>query len=174
MSMRMEHELRRAHGEPERQEGASEAGRRNLLKGTALSALGAALALAVAPGRREGGMVPAAQAQGKGPQALEYPGKDKGLVVLGDRPLVAETPEHLLDDDTTPNEKFFVRNNGSLPEEAKDADAWKIAIEGEVNTPLSLTLGELKQRFRAQTHRMVLECGGNGRSFYAPTARGNQ
>ena len=33
-------------------------------------------------------------------------------MVLGDRPLVAETPENLLDDDTTPTDKFFVRNNG--------------------------------------------------------------
>src|SRR4051794_8477620 len=56
-----------------------------------------------------GGMIPAAFAQGqpagalppsssgagappKGPQPLKFPGKDEGLVVLGDRPLVAETP----------------------------------------------------------------------------------
>jgi DMSO/TMAO reductase YedYZ molybdopterin-dependent catalytic subunit len=105
---------------------------------------------------------------------LDYPGKDKGLVVLGDKPLVAETPEHLLNDDTTPTEKFFVRNNGGVPDEAKDPDAWKITVQGEVNTPLTLTLGELKQRFQAQTHRMVMECGGNGRAFFSPGARGNQ
>ena len=42
-------------------------------------------------------------------------GKAK-LAVLGDRPLVAETPNLLLDDDVTPTDKLFVRNNGQVPE----------------------------------------------------------
>ncbi len=95
-------------------------------------------------------------------------------MVLGDRPLVAETPESLLDDDTTPTAKFFIRNNGQIPEPAKDPDSWRITVDGEVNKTLELTLGELKQRFQPVTHRLVLECGGNGRSFFTPTARGNQ
>ena len=94
--------------------------------------------------------------------------------MLGDRPLVAETPEHLLDDDTTPTPKFFIRNNGQIPEESQDPNGWKIVVDGEVNTKLELTLGELKSRFPTVTQRMVLECGGNGRSFFTPQARGNQ
>jgi len=176
--VRIERSTVRGHLEQAEQAGASATGRRDLLRGSALTALGAALAMAVPMGAipegGRGGAVPAAQAQGKGPQMLDYPDKHKGLVVLGDKPLVAETPEHLLDDDTTPTEKFFVRNNGGLPDEAPNADAWKITVQGEVNAPLSLTLGELKQRFQAQTHRMVMECGGNGRAFFAPGARGNQ
>jgi DMSO/TMAO reductase YedYZ molybdopterin-dependent catalytic subunit len=43
-----------------------------------------------------------------------------------------------------------------------------------VNIKLELTLGELKSKFRSVTRRMVLECGGNGRSFFNPQARGNQ
>ena len=129
-----------------------------------------------------GGLIPAALAQSapaappppKGPQYLKFPGKDDKLVLLGDRPLVAETPEHLLDEDTTPTAKFFVRNNGQIPEEAKEPDNWKITIDGEVNNKLELTLGELKSKFKPVTQRMVLECGGNGRSFFTPTARGNQ
>ena len=95
-------------------------------------------------------------------------------MLLGERPLVAETPEHLLDDETTPTAKFFVRNNGQIPEEAKEPDKWKITIDGEVNNKLELTLGELKAKFKPVTQRMVLECGGNGRSFFTPQARGNQ
>jgi DMSO/TMAO reductase YedYZ molybdopterin-dependent catalytic subunit len=110
----------------------------------------------------------------KEPQRLNYPGKNDKLVVLGDRPLVAETPEHLLDDDTTPNDKFFVRNNGMIPEEAKSPETWRILIDGEVERPLDISLAELKSRFRPVTRRMVLECGGNGRSFFSPQARGNQ
>ena len=126
-----------------------------------------------------GGLIPAALAQekpvpAKGPQYLKFPGKDEGLVVLGDRPLVAETPESLLDDDTTPTAKFFIRNNANTPDPAKDPDSWKLTIDGEVNQKLEITLGELKKRFRPVTRRLVLECGGNGRSFFTPTARGNQ
>lgn len=54
--------------------------------------------------------------------------------MLGERPLVAETPESLLDDDTTPIDKFFIRNNGQIPEETKNPDAWKITIDGEGTT----------------------------------------
>ena len=92
---------------------------------------------------------PAAGAARPGPKYLQFPGKSDKLVLLGDRPLVAETPEQLLDDDTTPTDKFFVRNNGQMPEETKDPDTWKIVIDGEVNNKLELTLGELKQKFRA-------------------------
>lgn len=59
----------------------------------------------------------------KAPQTLGFPGEDKGLVVLGDRPLVTETPESLLDDDTTPTAKFFIRNNGHIPDESTQGDS---------------------------------------------------
>jgi len=155
--------------------------RRGFLGGSALAAMGAAVggSIPFAAGL-PGGLIPAAMAQGqpasppKGPQYLNFPGKSDKLVVLGERPLVAETPEHLLDDDTTPTDKFFVRNNGMIPDEAKEPEAWKIVVDGEVNQKLELTLGELKTRFRPVTQRMVLECGGNGRSFFTPQARGNQ
>jgi DMSO/TMAO reductase YedYZ molybdopterin-dependent catalytic subunit len=99
-------------------------------------------------------------------------GKD-GLSLLGDVPLVAETPEELLDDETTPVARFFVRNNGLLPEPATDAEGWIFTVDGEVERPLSLSLAELKSRFPHKTFRMVLECGGNGRSFLTPKAEGN-
>src|SRR5215210_209834 len=130
---------------------------------------------AAAPG--SGGGSPAGAGEGappKGPQPLNFPGKSDKLVVLGDRPLVAETPEHLLDDDTTPTDKLFIRNNGQVPDPATDPDAWVVRVEGAVNTPLDLRLGEIKQRFQPQTLRMVLECGGNGRAFFSPPGRGNQ
>jgi sulfite oxidase len=94
--------------------------------------------------------------------------------LLGDKPLVAETPEHMLDDETTPTAKFFIRNNGTAPEPAKEPNAWKLTIDGEVNKPLEITLGDLKKKYPNKTYRMVLECGGNGRSFFTPQARGNQ
>ncbi len=171
--------------DPERAEAAVfgrkvDVNRRGFLGGSGLAAMSAAVGGTIPfAANMPGGLIPAALAQekpvpSKGPQYLKFPGKHDGLVVLGDRPLVAETPEALLDDDTTPTSKFFVRNNGTLPDPVKDPDSWKITVDGEVNQKLEITLGELKKRFRPVTRRLVLECGGNGRSFFTPTARGNQ
>jgi DMSO/TMAO reductase YedYZ molybdopterin-dependent catalytic subunit len=152
--------------------------RRGFLRGAGLTAMMAALGTAIPFGRfMPGGLIPAALAQTAapaGPKMLKMDGKADGLVVLGDRPLVAETPEHLLDDDVTPTGRFFIRNNGQIPDPPADGNAWELTIDGEVNTPLKLRVGELMQRFPAVTLRLLLECGGNGRSFYQPTARGNQ
>src|SRR5262245_13294028 len=160
-------------------QGGRSASRRSFLGTSGLAAMGAAIGSGM-PFSSTPALIPAAAAQGapaaptatpaapKGPQQLKFPGKSEGLVVLGDRPLVAETPESLLDDDTTPIEKFYIRNNGQLPEETREPDKWKIAIDGEVDNKLELTLGELKQKYAAVTQRMVLECGGNGRSGFSP------
>jgi DMSO/TMAO reductase YedYZ molybdopterin-dependent catalytic subunit len=156
--------------------------RRGFLGGAGLATMSVAVGGTIPfAANMPGGMIPAALAQGapapaapKGPQYLKFPGKSDKLVLLGERPLVAETPENLLDDDTTPTDKFFVRNNGALPDEAKDPNGWKITIDGEVNNKLELTLDDLKKKFKPVTRRLVLECGGNGRSFFTPQARGNQ
>ena len=89
--------------------------RRRFLGGTGLAAVGAAIGSAMPFSENSPPGISVAQAQApaapaKGPQYLKFPGKNEGLVVLGDRPLVAETPEHLLDEETTPTAKFFVRN----------------------------------------------------------------
>lgn len=153
--------------------------RRGFLNGVGLAALGTAVGGAIPfAASMPGGLVPAALAQGAAPTAdapkpLNLPGKDPGLVLLGDRPLVAETPEQLLDDETTPTPKFFIRNNGQIPEAVANPDGWKLTVDGEVNNALALTLAELKSRFSPKTFHMVLECGGNGRSSFQPQARGN-
>src|SRR5215216_404520 len=156
--------------------------RRGFLSSTGLAAMGAIVGSTMPLSGNSAG-IPSAHAQAgpvaapapeKGPQYLKFPGKNEGLVVLGEKPLVAETPESLLDDDTTPIEKFYIRNNGQIPEETKNPDAWKITIDGEVNNKIEITLGELKSKYKAVTRRMVLECGGNGRAAFSPPARGNQ
>jgi DMSO/TMAO reductase YedYZ molybdopterin-dependent catalytic subunit len=55
-----------------------------------------------------------------------------------------------------------------------DIRTWKIKIDGEVNNPMEIALGDLMSRFPNVTARLMLECGGNGRSFFVPEARGNQ
>jgi DMSO/TMAO reductase YedYZ molybdopterin-dependent catalytic subunit len=154
-------------------------GRRGALKGTALAAMGATLGAAIPfAGRMPEGTLPAlfarpAAAQGAAPQVLRMDGKGP-LILQGERPLNAETPETLLDEPVTSYANFFIRNNGGVPDPAADPRAWKIRIDGEVNTPLELTLGELESRFPAVTRQLQMECGGNGRAFFQPQARGNQ
>ncbi|MEM6513010.1 MAG: sulfite oxidase [Pseudomonadota bacterium] len=97
-----------------------------------------------------------------------------GLRILNARPLNAETPAHLLDDDVTPTEHLFVRNNGRLPA-SMDADNWTLTVQGEsCLRPTSFSIAELKQTFEHVTLDLQLECGGNGRAEFRPRASGNQ
>jgi sulfite oxidase len=149
--------------------GTIKASRRNVLKGVGMATVSASLASAGAALAQ--GTAPAAAP--KGPKLLEMEGKAK-LIVLGDKPLNAETPAEMTDDDVTPIDKFFIRNNGLVPDAPADAKAWKIKIDGEVDKPMEITLGDLMSRFPNVSYKMMLECGGNGRSFFSPEARGNQ
>ncbi len=106
-------------------------------------------------------------------QEIEDFGKP-GLRILNKRPLNAETPAHLLDDDVTPTRHFFVRNNGLLPE-TMDPDPWTLTVDGEsCLRPTSFSIAELKTTFEHVTLELQLECGGNGRSEFRPRASGNQ
>jgi DMSO/TMAO reductase YedYZ molybdopterin-dependent catalytic subunit len=147
-------------------------GRRQILTGAGAAALGGLVGATVPFGRNfQSGVMPAALADEAASVVVD--GKD-GLTLLNDKPLNMETPAHLLDPHITPVDKFFVRNNGLLPETIGEADQWKLAIDGEVNDPLEITLGDLKSSFEVVTREGQLECGGNGRSFFDPPVRGNQ
>ena len=98
----------------------------------------------------------------------------QGLTILNDRPLNAETPPHLLNDDITPARFLFIRNNG-IPPEVGDLDSWTLSIGGEsVVNPKTYSLAELRNRFTHVNLQLVMECGGNGRSEFFPPAPGNQ
>lgn len=152
----------------------AEPGRRGFLKGAGLTAMGALLGTSI-PFERNmpPGLVPVALAQDTGAGLMSE--KD-GLTLLNDRPVNAETPAHLLDDDVTPYERLFVRNNGLVPQHAMDmnADGWTLTIDGEVDNPLTLTIADLQNDFETVTAPLWLECGGNGRAFFQPGASGNQ
>lgn len=148
-------------------------GRRQFLKQTAVNSLAAVIGMPVVFGRNlSWDMLPLvldpAFANGG------IPGKSDQLRVLNDRPLNAETPAHLLDNDLTPNSLFFVRNNG-LPPVNPDAATWTLTVGGEsAKREKSYTLQELKSRFKNINLDLTLECGGNGRSEFNPPAKGNQ
>ena len=102
------------------------------------------------------------------------PGKHEGLTLLNDKPWNVETPPHLLDDLITPADKFFVRNNGLVPE-IGNLENWTLEVSGEsVVKPKTYTLQELKNSFSTHSLQLTVECGGNGRAEFDPPAKGNQ
>ena len=143
--------------------------RRGFLRGAGLAAMTAIVGAAI-PFHRNmpAGFVPVAMAASEG----EIAGKD-GLTVLNDRPVNAETPAHLLDDDVTPTTRHFIRNNG-IPPEDMSAETWELTIDGLVDNAMKLSIADLKSQFEVVTEQLVIECGGNGRSAFEPPAKGNQ
>ena len=135
--------------------------RRDFLRG---SLLGVAIPFAA---NLRPGFVPVAWAA-----ESEIAGKD-GLSLLNDRPLNAETPPHLLDDAITPTRRHFIRNNG-IPPTKTAPDSWTLAVDGLVDNPLQLSIADLKSQFETVTMALTIECGGNGRAFFNPPAKGNQ
>jgi DMSO/TMAO reductase YedYZ molybdopterin-dependent catalytic subunit len=100
-------------------------------------------------------------------------GKHKELTVLSEKPWNIETPVHLLDDEVTPADKIFIRNNGLAPEHI-DVNNWTLTIEGEsVKTARTFSLKDLKTKYKVHTYQLQLECGGNSRSGFSPQTSGN-
>ncbi|MEL7278665.1 MAG: sulfite oxidase [Pseudomonadota bacterium] len=142
--------------------------RRGFLRRTGLATMAAMVGTSIPFHRNMPiGFVPAAMAQ---ENALI--GKD-GLTLLNDRPVNAETPPELLDDAITPTSRHFIRNNGIPPEDV-DPATWTLTIDGFVDTPLELTIADMREQFEVVTMALTLECGGNGRGFFSPPAKGNQ
>lgn len=148
--------------------------RRGFLKNCGLAVMSSVLGATIPFARfMPAGLIPAAIANEDAPFTLE--GKD-GLIVLNDRPINAETPPHLLDDEITPANRLFVRNNGIPPSKADiDVASWRLEIAGEsCLNPRSFSLAELQNDFKQYTYQLHIECGGNGRSEFNPPAKGNQ
>ena len=102
--------------------------------------------------------------------AAQRYGKEK-LIVRSLRPPDFETPVTLLDSYITPNDLFYVRSHMPVPQ--VDAATWALKVGGEVNSPLALSLDEIK-KLPAVTVTMTLECAGNGRAFFEPALTGIQ
>jgi DMSO/TMAO reductase YedYZ molybdopterin-dependent catalytic subunit len=98
-------------------------------------------------------------------------GKD-ALLRRSLRPPDYETPVSLLDSFITPAEHFYVRSHLPVPT-ALDASSWTLRIEGDVTTPVTVTLDEIR-KLPAATTTMTLECAGNGRAFFDPPVAGIQ
>jgi DMSO/TMAO reductase YedYZ molybdopterin-dependent catalytic subunit len=97
-------------------------------------------------------------------------GKEQ-LIVRSLQPDNLEPPVQLLKTWVTPTELLYVRNH--LPTPEMHAGEWRLTVEGAVNTPLKLSLDDLKKMPRVESV-VTMECAGNGRAFMVPAAGGVQ
>ncbi|MFF9194053.1 sulfite oxidase [Streptomyces sp. NPDC014779] len=74
-------------------------------------------------------------------------------------------PLEALRHDTSPPGLHYVLVHYDIP--AADPDHWRLDLDGLVERPLALGLAELRAR-PAVTHRVTLECAGNGRARLTP------
>ena len=102
--------------------------------------------------------------------AQQIVAKDR-LIVRSARPEDLETPVQLLNSWITPNDLFYVRSHFYTP--SLDAPSWRLQVDGDVETPLLLTMDDIR-RMPSTTVTATLECAGNGRAFFNPPVAGVQ
>lgn len=102
-----------------------------------------------------------------------YPQK-RPLIVLTSRPVQLETPFSVFDDGPyTPADAFFVRWHLADVPTTVDPSAFRVAVRGLVDTPLSLSLDDIR-RLPPVEIAAVCECSGNSRGFVTPRVPGGQ
>ena len=104
---------------------------------------------------------------------VAFPEK-RPMITYSDRPPLLESPRETFVSALTPNDQFFVRWH--MPEIPTyiDPKKYTININGMVKKELSITLEDLKSNFEQVEVNAVLQCGGNSRSAFNPTAGGIQ
>lgn len=105
---------------------------------------------------------------------VQFPGK-RPLILLTHRPPQLETPFSVFNEGViTPNDAFFVRYHLSGIPLSIDPDAFRLEVKGMVQTPLKLSLAELRRDFENVEVTAVNQCSGNSRGFFQPRVGGGQ
>jgi DMSO/TMAO reductase YedYZ molybdopterin-dependent catalytic subunit len=102
-----------------------------------------------------------------------YPEKTD-LILLTSRPPQLETPLQYFRELITPNDALFVRWHLANIPTSIDTQQWRLAVSGNVDKEVRLSLDELKTKFEKVTSTAVIQCSGNGRSFFEPRVAGGQ
>ncbi len=95
------------------------------------------------------------------------------LILLTRRPPQLETPIHYFKELITPAEALFVRWHISRFPERIDLSEWRLKVGGNTERALQLSMDDLK-KFEKVTYTAVIQCSGNGRSFFEPRVAGGQ
>jgi DMSO/TMAO reductase YedYZ molybdopterin-dependent catalytic subunit len=113
-------------------------------------------------------------ANGVRPLTSAFPQK-RDVILQRSRPPLLETPWDVFDKGVfTPNDRFYVRwHLPSIPSSI-DPQAFRLAIHGQVNKTVSLTLNDLVKKFPRFEIAAVNQCSGNSRGFFSPRVPGGQ
>ena len=100
---------------------------------------------------------------------------EKGEMILQrTRPPLLETPFSVFDHGVlTPNDQFYVRWHLSIIPPQVDVTNFRLAVDGHVARPLSLSLAELLTLPRVEIVA-VNQCSGNSRGLFQPRVPGGQ
>lgn len=104
-------------------------------------------------------------------QAVNAEAKSSSMIVHSRKPEDYEMPLDGFLQPITPIELFYVRSHHYTPQ--VDLETFTLRVSGEVSAPFSISLRDLKKMPRIELVG-VMECAGNGRSFYAPRVPGLQ
>ena len=102
-----------------------------------------------------------------------YPEKTD-LILLTSRPPQLETPLQYFRELLTPNDALFVRWHLANIPTSIDTQQWRLAVSGNIDKEVRLSLDELKTKFEKVSYTAVMQCSGNGRSFFEPRVAGGQ
>jgi len=144
--------------------------RRNLLRQAGVAGLAT---LAVPAWAQQMVTLPLPGGPGGRPITTGFP--QKGAMILQrTRPPMLETPFEVFDQGVfTPNDRFFVRWHWSVIPTQINADSFRLAVRGQVNKPLSLSLKELMALPHIE-YAAVDQCSGNSRGFFQPRVAGGE
>lgn len=96
------------------------------------------------------------------------------MILLTDRPANLETPLWYFRYDYTPNDLFFVRwHLANMPSQI-DSNEYRLKVNGHVNRTISLSLTDLKTKFKQYHITALAACAGNARSHFDPQVPGGQ
>eukprot|EP00911_Craspedida_sp_UC1_P002605 UC1_evm2s1928 len=101
------------------------------------------------------------------PYAKE-PERHPALLVRKEQPFNAETPRAAMDTYLTPTSLWYVRHHHPVPE--IDTETFRLSVRGlGIDTPMSLSVADLRTKFPRVTITSTMQCGGNRRSEYEKT-----
>jgi DMSO/TMAO reductase YedYZ molybdopterin-dependent catalytic subunit len=96
------------------------------------------------------------------------------MILQRARPPLLETPLDVFDQSVfTPNDRFFVRWHWAVIPTEIDVDAFRLAVHGHVDHPLSLSLKDILALPQLEI-AAVNQCSGNSRGLFQPRVPGGQ
>lgn len=103
---------------------------------------------------------------------VSFPEK-KELILLTSRPPNLETPLHYFKELITPEDALFVRWHTHPVPTSVDLNLWRLRVGGNTEKEIALSMEDIK-KLEKVSYTAVIQCSGNGRSFFEPRVAGGQ